>query len=67
MGDRYQLVEGSISGHCCFEFTIFDTNEPEMYGDEHYKDSKGRFHYKNICECFDLESATMILKTLNAA
>ena len=45
--DRYIIVECSISGHCCFEYTIVDTLEGKVdYGD---------YWKKSMFETFDIE------------
>ena len=30
---RYIVQEGSVSGHCCFEFTIIDTKKDSNIGE----------------------------------
>lgn len=52
MMDRYKVVKGSESVHCCFEFTILDSQGTD-------KD------FGNICECFDEETANRICRLLN--
>lgn len=57
-GPRYQVVDESQSGHCCFDFTVVDTQAPhEMY----------RNLFEAVCECFGREQAVMIAAALNAA
>lgn len=51
MSERYKVVEGSESAHCCFEATVVDT----------------QFCNELVCECFDMESAQKIADALNAA
>lgn len=58
--DRYKIVEGSESGHCCFDFTVVDTEQPYMPDDSYYD---GRF--KQVCEAFYMEEALLICKSLN--
>lgn len=54
--DRYQVVDGSVSGHCCFEATVVDTHTPhQVYRDLHAL----------VCECFDREDAEKIASALN--
>jgi hypothetical protein len=55
MSERYQVVKGSESGHCCFEATVIDT-EKEVLG-----------HPDWVCECFDPPRAHAIADALNAA
>ena len=58
MSERYKVVEGSESGHCCFEATVVDTKTPNP-------------SFRNepdwVCECFDMGSAQKIADALNAA
>ncbi len=62
--ERYIIFKGSASCHCCFEYTIFDTDHPVMFGGKHYcKD--GIYHYKNVAESFELENAEKICRSLN--
>jgi len=55
MTERYKVVEGSQSGHCCFDYTIVDMNNKGWYEDE----------YESVCECFQLGDAELIVKALN--
>ncbi len=58
--ERYKIVKGSQSCHCCFEATVVDTTKPlpyEQFGDLPQFDS--------VCECMDMESAELICKALN--
>ena len=57
MGERYKVIEGSESAHCCFEATVIDTHQPRMIADFQY--------FKTVCECFDVESAELVCKALN--
>lgn len=54
--DRFKIIEGSQSGHCCFEYTIVDTEKPTIVNG---KDD-------SVCECFEKEQAELICKALNA-
>ena len=45
--------------HCCFEYTVVDTEDPMMIGD--------KVDYATVCECFDDESADKITNALNAS
>lgn len=49
MEERYKISEKSDSGHCCFEATVIDTENP----------------IKSICECFSIEAAKTICNALN--
>jgi hypothetical protein len=55
---RFQVVQGSESGHCCFDATVVDTQSPHSA----FKDSPDW-----VCECFELEDAEKICAALNAA
>lgn len=59
--ERYKLVKGSQSAHCCFDFTVVDTTRPVMIHGEHYD---GQF--EPLCECFEKEDAERIVAALNA-
>lgn len=63
--DRYKILPGSISGHCCFTATVVDTTRPVMIGDKHYE-RDGVKHYEAVCECFEEEDAKLIATSLNA-
>ncbi len=53
--NRYKIIEGSETNHCCFEYMIVDTHEPD--------DDNG--HSKIICELLDEDTATFVCETLN--
>lgn len=59
MSERFQVVPGSQSCHCCFEWTVVDT-------------SKGRNAYEGdpafeaLCECYEEADARRIAAGLNA-
>lgn len=53
---RYIIIQGSISGHCYFDYTIVDTKEG--------KDTCGDWE-NLICETFDKEDAIKICTALN--
>lgn len=65
MTERYKVVEGSQSIHCCFDYTIVDTTKPEMIGGTQYRDDNDELQWVEICECFDEKSANLICKALN--
>lgn len=58
MSARYKAVEGSESGHCCFEATVVDTQAPHpaFANDPDW-----------VCECYDMATAQKIADALNAA
>ena len=55
MSNRYRVVEGSQSYHCCFEATVVDTTSPAF--------KEGEF--ESMCECFDRVMADKIAAALN--
>ena len=56
-GARFIIVAESVSGHCCFEYSVIDTKEgKETYGD---------YWKKTMCETFDKDAAVMICYALN--
>lgn len=57
MDERYKVVSGSQSSHCCFEWTVVDTAKPLPYGD-------GLF--EPLCECWEKADADLIAAGLNA-
>ena len=57
---RYQIVSGSQSGHCCFEYTVVDTLKPLIICGCQYE---GQFEV--VCETFELEEATLVCDALN--
>lgn len=57
---RYKIVEGSQSGHCCFDWTIVDTTDPVMMHGHQYE---GQF--EPVCECFNEEDAQLVVDALN--
>jgi hypothetical protein len=63
--ERYKVVDGSLSAHCCFEATVVDTQKPVMLGGVPYiRDGEPRF--ESVCECFEVEDAELICAALNA-
>lgn len=61
MTDRYKVVLGSQSAHCCFDATVVDMTKPVMIGEKHYNDQ-----YEAVCECFELVDAERVCSALNA-
>jgi hypothetical protein len=61
MADRYKAISGSISGHCCFDATVVDTNKPVR--DVTGKALDGQF--QQVCECYDLSNAEHIAAALS--
>ena len=62
MIERYKVVDGSQSAHCCFDSTVVDTTKPVMIGGRQYK---GQF--EAVCECFEPADAETIAAVLNTA
>jgi len=54
---RYIIIDESLSGHCCFEFTIIDT----AAGKEDY----GDYWKRSMCETFYRAEAEIICDALN--
>ena len=63
---RYIIFNGSISHHCCFEFSVLDTKRPVIIDGEHKEDENGK-HYEAVCECFYRGDATRICALLNTS
>jgi hypothetical protein len=53
---QFIIIEESLSGHCCFEYTIVDTQQGKVESGGW----KGR-----VCECVEKDYAEMICKALN--
>lgn len=55
--NRYIIVDGSLSSHCCFQFTIVDTDAGKKpYGD---------YWERSMCETFQRDEAEQICAALN--
>lgn len=67
MTDRYKVLDGSESGHCCFEATVVDTTKPLLIAGNRYEGSDGEPKCEAICECFEKEDAEQICEALNMA
>lgn len=50
--DRYKVVDDSLSKHCCFGYTVVDTQHVDREDEI-------------ICECFEEGFALMIATALN--
>ncbi len=60
--NRYIVVDESVSGHCCFEYSIVEAST--KIWDDVFK----RYFYDNpICETYEQEDAQLICKLLNEA
>lgn len=60
MSERYQVVDGSQSAHCCFAATVVDTHKPIIIGDDVTDE------YDPVCECMERGDADKIAAALNA-
>lgn len=60
--ERYKVVKGSQSCHCCFEATVVDTTKPL----EQYPGMQGLPEFDSVCECMDMESAELVCDALNS-
>ena len=54
--ERYKVVAGSDSCHCCFEHTVVDTRSNTGYEPK---------PHSTVCETFNEEDATRIAMALN--
>lgn len=59
---RYQVIPGSQSCHCCFDYTVIDTTRPSWFDERPGRGQK----YVEVCECFEKEDADRIAAALNA-
>lgn len=57
---RYTVVNESQSCHCCFKYTVVDTNDPVILNGKHYNN-----RYEPMCETFTKEDAELICAALN--
>lgn len=58
---RYKVKKYSVTGHCCFEATVVDTETPTLLSDGSQIRS-----FSALCECLDVKQAKLIAKVLNA-
>lgn len=65
MSDRYKFIEGSESGHCCFEASVVDTWTTQLIAGKRYTGGDGNPACKQVCECFEPEDAAQICAALN--
>lgn len=69
--ERFRIINGSDSGHCCFKYSIVDTSKSqwEGYHEEVRLNSRDikeyGFVYVSVCECFELKDAELVCKALN--
>jgi hypothetical protein len=52
---RYKVEKGSVSGHCCFEYSVMDTESTDKYA-----------KFSAVCECYTEEDADRIARLLNS-
>lgn len=62
---RFFIVQGSESGHCCFQFSVADKAKPISYHGVPFL-VDGLQQYETVCECFFKEHAELICDALNA-
>lgn len=60
MTQRYKVIKGSQTAHCCFEATVVDTQAPPVL-----VRPDGSVLHHTVCECFDFEDAELICDHLN--
>ena len=59
---KYIVVDKSVSGHCCFEYSVVDDTQKEWS-----EDFKCYFYGNPFCETYEQEAAELICKLLNEA
>ena len=64
MTRRYKIIPGSQSGHCCFEFTVVDTDRPWFNARGEPFTDEGEQLYEAICECYDEADAKRVCDAL---
>lgn len=64
MKDRYKVVLGSESAHCCFSHTVVDTSKRLIIGGKEWE-RNGVPAYETVCETFDEENALRVCSALN--
>lgn len=69
-GDRFVIVEGSYSGHCCFNYSILDMLKSKMRtvyveGEQLPEYPDDCLENETVCECFELESAKLVCIAIN--
>lgn len=62
---RYQIAAGSETGHCCFAFTVVDTERPRSDTTGAPVAIGGRQCYEPVCECFEESDAKHVCASLN--
>ena len=65
MIERYKVIDGSNSGHCCFVSTVVDTLRPLIIHGKPYHNDDGGPQFETVCECFEAEDAKKIAAALN--
>jgi len=60
---NYKVVEGSHSGHCCFEASVLDMSKPKYHCDD-VNMERDPIDYECVCECFSIEDANLICEIL---
>lgn len=57
---RFKVASDSQSGHCCFDYTVVDTNRPRLMHGKQYN-----MQFLAVCECFYEAEAEAIAAGLN--
>jgi hypothetical protein len=61
---RYKIVNGSVSGHCCFDYSIIDTRPDQLEKENQIKDIE-LWGGVMRCECFYYHDAECICEAMN--
>jgi hypothetical protein len=64
--ERFSVIKGSATGHCCFTWSVVDKTKPVMDGGGRHMCIRGRFKYEAACECYEQEAAEEICAALNS-
>jgi hypothetical protein len=64
--ERFKVINGSQSAHCCFDFTVVDTTDAVIVAGKQWLDRDGEPQWRAVCECFEEEDAVRITRALNA-
>jgi hypothetical protein len=60
---RFVVLKESQSGHCCFDYTVVDTDRPDLT----FATVLPQPRYEALCETFDREQADAIAAAMNTA
>jgi hypothetical protein len=59
---RFVVIEGSQSGHCCFDYTVVDTDRPDLA----FATVLPQPRWVALCETFYRKQADAIAAAMNA-